>query len=160
MKANKILVILVIVLVLINIGTLSFFLLGNTPKHWEKKRDKRPQIERFLKKRLRLTDDQLKLFEAARNKHFDQSRELVTEIQGYHKRLIQSGSDDEYVDSLLTMLSLVQQKLERLNYEHLKTLKSYCNEDQQNAFDSVIVTMFEFQSDPHRKRLRKKRHNK
>ncbi|MEM1406553.1 MAG: periplasmic heavy metal sensor [Bacteroidota bacterium] len=160
MKANKILVILVIILVALNIGTLSFFLLGDSPKHWEKRRDRRPQIERFLKERLQLTDDQLQLFSEARNKHFDESRELVSEIREYHKRLMQSEFNNDQVDSLLAKLSEVQQKLERLNYEHLKTLKSYCDEGQQNAFDSVMMTMFEFQSDPHRKRLRKRKRNK
>ncbi len=159
MKTNKILVILVIVLIIVNIATISFFWLKDSPHKKRMHANGPPKVERFLKRKLNLSEKQLRLFREARKVHFQESRKLMNDMKGYRKQLLfASGTDDLAVaDSLFLRLSAAQSDFERLNFEHMKTLRGYCDQNQQIAFDSVMTSMFDHLSNPERRRLRKQR---
>ena len=159
MKTNKILIALVIILVAVNIFTISFLWLKDSPQEERAKVDGPPRVERFLKKKLKLSKEQQQLFKEARLTHFAKSRTLLKEMQTYRKQLLAASANDsqEITDSLFAELSRVQSNFERLNYAHMQTLRSYCDENQQITFDSVMFLMFEHLSSPEKRRLRKRR---
>ncbi|MEM7110030.1 MAG: hypothetical protein AAF519_17515 [Bacteroidota bacterium] len=158
MKTNKMLVILVIVLIVINITTVSFLWFKDAPHQKRMRSGSSPKVEGFLKRKLGLNDEQQRLFQEARKAHFKESRKFMEEMKRFRKQLlVYSGTNNAVVvDSLFSKLSRVQSDFERLNFEHIQELRSYCSENQQIAFDSVMGSMFEHLSSPERRRLRKK----
>lgn len=160
MKTNKVLIVLVIVLVIVNVGTISFLWFGKHSKKSSERRLKQPQVERYLKKRLKLSNEQVELFTKARESHFSRSTELMKEIRDYRKQLLRIEDDSVAANTIFRNLTDAHNKFERLTYHHFGELRSYCTESQQKAFDSVMITMFEHQSNRYPRRHRKKRHKK
>ncbi|MEM8564843.1 MAG: hypothetical protein AAGF85_00180 [Bacteroidota bacterium] len=159
MKTNKILAILVVILIAVNIATVSFLWFKDSPYKKRMRSNRPPKVEGFLKRKLNLDDEQQRLFQEARKAHFEESKKLMDEMKVFRKQLLISTETNEtaITDSLFSGLSQVQSDFEHLNFEHIRTLRGYCNEKQQIAFDSVMGLMFEHLSNPERRRLRKKR---
>jgi hypothetical protein len=137
MKKNKILIGIIIVLVVLNITSLSFLWLGRGGQEHD---NKPPKIERFLGRRLQLTDKQIQAFRGERKNHFSTSESLIASLTKARIALT-LNSESTIKDSLLQVVVSKNEQLEALNLEHFQKLRSICNDQQKIKFDSLMVEM-------------------
>jgi len=136
MKNNKVLIGVIIVLVILNLISLSFVWSGGN--HHEDK--KSPRVERYLGKRLKLNEDQVSFFKKSRKGHFERSSNLMVEIAGLRSQLARQIENDAS-DSLLNSIASKYKELEKLNHEHFRRLRSICDDQQKVKFDSMLFDL-------------------
>ncbi len=137
MKNNKVLVGVIIVLVILNLISLSFVWSGGN-HHDDNK--KSPRVERYLGKRLKLNEDQVSFFKKSRKAHFEKTSNLMAEIAGLRSKLAQQ-IEIEASDSLLSSIASKYKELEKLNHEHFRRLRSICDDQQKVKFDSMLFDL-------------------
>ena len=140
---SKMLVLLVVVLLLTNAGML-YFLLKNSSE--EKKSKEQKQVE-YMKKELRLDDNQYQKYLGLRHKRdsvlvplYDSLRESKMKIIDYLRQPVASVPDS-LVLALENEISAKQQKIDLEYYRHFRRIHGICRPDQLSLFDSVLVKM-------------------
>lgn len=141
---------LVIILLAINIITLTFFwiyILDTKHPREIKPFDKPPDEINFLKEELNLSKDQEKIFETKRKDLFSEADKLfskMSELQGeLTNKLVKQEYSREATDSIITRIGIIQSTLERLRYNHFKELLSICSQDQKEKFYPIIKRILE-----------------
>lgn len=136
MKNNKVLISVIIVLIVLNMISLSF--IWNGRSHHEG--DHPPKVEKFLGKRLNLSEEQVSFFKKSRKEHFEKTSNLMSEIASLRSKLVQQ-IEIEASDSLLNSIASKYKELEKLNHEHFRRLRSICNDQQKVKFDSMLFDL-------------------
>ena len=139
---NKFLIALVLVLILINLGTLSFIWFKKPKRHDPMRMLRGPKVERYLQKELNLNPEQSRTFSELREQHFQSTTGLVTRMHNARTQLVSlmaKEADTVQIDSLITMISSTQAMLDRYNFQHLKKLRSVCDDTQKPKFDTLML---------------------
>ena len=136
MQRNKVLVGVIVVLVILNIVSLSF--IWTEQDHQEEK--KSPRVERYLGKRLKLDEEQVTFFKKSRKEHFERTSNLMAEIAKLRSQLAVQ-IENEASDSLLNSVAAKYRELEKLNHEHFRRLRSICDGEQKVKFDSMLIDL-------------------
>ncbi len=145
---------LVIILIIINVLTLSFLWINDNadecvhPKARKEysKKNAQERNERFLKKELNLTDDQLAQFNTLRSKHFNAvhtkkiEAHLIKEV--LFEEVFKDSTNILLKDSLINAIAQKEAELELLNFKHFEALSSVCTPDQQDRLKHVILEVF------------------
>lgn len=137
MKNNKILIAVIFVLVILNIVSLSFIWNG---KDHDRGDHHPPKVEKYLGRRLNLNDEQIKVFKKSRREHFKNTAVLMEDIAKIRSQLA-GKIEEEASDSLLNLIASNYRKLEKLNHEHFRRLRSVCNDEQKIKFDSMLFDL-------------------
>jgi len=145
MNKQKTLTIAVIVLVMMNIGTLSFLWMNKASQKNHHTKHRRPNVEGYLTKKLSLSDSQAKAFRKARKNHFEQRAKLERSLHADRKHLSQLLSDTDTInqEELIRKITHKSIKLEKIYFKHLQYLRSMCTEEQKIKFDSVILKVID-----------------
>ncbi len=151
MKTNKLLILVIVVLAMFNVATLV--VIWNGDKQVERSVRPRQKADKFLRKKLKLTDEQMRLFREAREEHEKATDDLIKSISKYRKKL--SLVNEKEIDSIIWNIGELQKQIEYSNHTHLKRLKSYCTNEQLPLFDSVFQRILE-----HPRLKKKKRKSK
>ncbi|MEQ8244525.1 hypothetical protein [Fulvivirga sp.] len=136
MRNNKVLIGVIIVLVILNVISLSFIWSGND--HHDSHRP--PKVEKYLGKRLHLNEEQIAFFKKSRREHFERKGDLMADIAGLRTQLAQQ-IEKEASDSLLNLIASNYKELEMLNHEHFRRLRSICDDEQKLTFDSLLFDL-------------------
>ena len=162
LKDTKVLVGIIIALVVINIATLSFIWFAQPRTVKKKLSDEQGhRVERFLQRKLDLTERQSQLFREARHNHFRATKDQVETIRRDRKNLMKLLAQDTHsaeVEELMSKISRTQIELERASFEHMQQLRSFCNEDQRPQFDSLVYNIVDRLG--HSRERMKRRHRK
>jgi len=147
-KKNKLLIISVIVLALLNIATLITI--------WFSPRERKPHfpdhhqpqqriIRNLLINELHLSDIQMHAFEKSGDIHFHNSRAILDKI---HKNktdmfdeLFKDIPDTTKISGYLKEIGTDQSELEKLTFDHFLELKKLCNQEQKIKFKSLLKDM-------------------
>ncbi len=129
MKSQKQLMIaIIVVLVLINIGTLSAF-------WWVLESNRPPHLRDFFTKELNLTVAQSEKFEVLRQTHFEKGRLLHDSMALYKDGMLDEMLDDTpnsvALDSITIAISKLQIKLDKNMLQHYAALKAVCETEEQ-----------------------------
>ena len=147
-KRNKTLTVLVIILIIMNASVLSIIWLNSPnetllppppPKH------RSPgDMVKFLKKELRLSDEQVSAFIQLRQKHFMEVNKIGQEMHGLKKQLMENifTSNEINADSLSSEIGQLQSKLELITYKHFNELKKVCGEEQAIKLRKLLGGFF------------------
>lgn len=151
-KQNKWLFWIIILLIIVNILTISMFWI-NRPQEREQRNDCRG-MRHMMPKELNLTTLQDSLFDAEQNKHMMQIRPYLDSIRSEKEQLIQLYLKDSSMDSTLLRSKIasytaIQTQLEFITYQHFSRLKSYLNPEQQKVFDESIKRMLLYKGSNH-----------
>ncbi len=122
----------IIGLIVLNIGVVSFFLLiAPRPFHDEPKKQ--------IIKKLDLNKDQILKFEELVKSHKQKARSLHEEIRRTKKIAYRNILDEEQSqDSILNELGKKLVDVDRHNIQHLLKVKEILNEDQIPAFEELL----------------------
>ncbi|MEQ8924794.1 MAG: periplasmic heavy metal sensor [Fulvivirga sp.] len=138
MKRNRFLIATIVVLVVINLITLT--LLWNMNKGFDDEDPRRHRHEMFFERKLGLNDEQIEKFEEARRKHFEKMKSInreIRELRNEMSSLMKERKENE-AKEIISKIGTKYEELELANFDHFRELRSYCNPTQQQIFDSVM----------------------
>lgn len=142
MNRNRLLIILVAILVVMNVGLLSLLWLSKPDyKRTRGDRERQKRVENYFSKKLDLSEEQERLFEQQRKKHFRETRALIKNIQADREEMItmlQNGADSLAIEQVLERINGKNNDVERLNFWHLRNLREICDDNQQKRFDKIM----------------------
>jgi protein CpxP len=138
MEKSKFLMIVVIFLLVLNVGTLSFMLItrGGPPHghpHGNGPAD-------FIIKELGFDDQQQAAFNDLKSEHRQQMTMIEDSLRKQREllpELIVSG-DRAKADSLATIIGNGQKKIEMYTFDHFVKVRALCNEEQKKKFKEII----------------------
>ena len=160
MNKQRILIIAVVVLVVLNVATLSFLWMSKYDKHQHRTKKKKPHVEQYLTRQLDLSPEQADAFKLAREVHFEQTHELQRSLHDDRKKLTEllSDTDTSRQNELLSSIADQNTQIEKLNFQHLQNLRRICTDEQKSKFDSVIFKVIDKGAGMRRKMKTHKRH--
>jgi len=139
----KFLWILILVLVILNIASL-------TAVWMEQKGDEIPAIrerammdrrDHFLKRELNFTPAQQAQFDSLLDNHRDEMQEKMEEIRTLREELMGLMSNQEFTaeaEEIVRKIGEKQSELELMNYQHFKEVMAICNDEQKQIFLQTI----------------------
>jgi hypothetical protein len=148
MENKRFLNIIVILLLLLNFGTLGFLWFGRhqgpppPPPHGN--------AADFLTHELSLTADQQKKFSDLRELHHHRVTEIQDSIHMLREKFfdeLPTGSTGR-ADSLAMEIGKKQTELERVTFDHFRQVRMLCDAGQQKKFDNVIQEALRMMAPP------------
>lgn len=147
MESNRFLKITIVVLLLVNIATLTFMWTGRghheghmppPPPHAPGP----PAAFEFLTHELNLDEAQIKQFDALRKEHHECAELIQEKSHKMHHRFFDllgnSAADSALSVQLADSMALFQKQMEMLTFNHFKKVRAICKPEQQKKFDEVI----------------------
>ena len=145
-KQNRYLILVIILLVILNLGTLIMLWIGKPQQHGNPGDRIPDQIPRLLKNEFGFDDYQVEQFLKLRNIHRQQMMQLNREIRVIKRQMFDEVLRDNpqpmISDSLLRMSQEKQARIEQLTYQHFFELKQLCNPEQKKKLQLLIHDMF------------------
>ena len=147
MTANKkIWIIALVILVAINVGSLSFLWLTRNPTTTNERprRMRDAKTEQYISRRMGLSDDQRVQFREARKRHFQKLQPIQRELHKTRRKLYQMNNDEvpvEHINEDLAKIASLHKTIDSLTYIHFMELRSYCTAEQIDKFNAVIRDM-------------------
>lgn len=140
---------IIVVLVLINVATLSSF-------WWMRKPHHPPHLEAFFKKELGLTDEQATQFKALQDAHKQKGHQLHDSVKLFRTALFEEalkGTENKVkVDSLVNEISRIEVVLNYNLINHFTDLGKLCNSDEQRKkLDAILKKSAKMPPPPPRK---------
>jgi Spy/CpxP family protein refolding chaperone len=128
----------VIILLLLNAGTLIYLLTTKKP-------DQRPPGEgasNFIIEQLKLDAQQQQQFSELRRQHQDVTRQIQEEDRKLHDQyfdLLKTDNPDKAkADSISLLIAQQRSNIEKATFDHFQQLRKLCREDQKKLFDTTI----------------------
>lgn len=144
LKKNKRLGWVVLLLIVMNIVSLSALWIGHT-KGPGKGRGDGPG-GKFLEERLELTRAQITQLRDIREGHFPKMMSLTNDFQEKRKRFhgtLSTGANDSQLDELAAEVGKAQAKIEREIYDHFSQIRAICTEEQKAIFDKIMIDVLQ-----------------
>ncbi|MBK9762937.1 MAG: hypothetical protein IPO87_06130 [Flavobacteriales bacterium] len=140
MTKVKLLGMAVVVLVMLNVGTLAMLFLGR-PGHHRPQRGEGPKA--VIIERLQFDPKQVESYEVLIKEHqaainLQDGIMMATRSALY---LCLEGSNMEKRDSLLSVIAAVQWEIEETHVEHFGKIRALCRADQLSAFDTLSTDL-------------------
>lgn len=132
--------IVILVLLLINIATLTF--MWSTSQRPQNFQPSRPDVGEFLTQKLQLTEAQQKQFEALKQAHHEKVETLREKNKKLHNDffdlLKQPNIDSTSINMAADAIVENQKAIEMATFYHFKEVRAICSPAQQKKFDEVI----------------------
>jgi len=139
MKNNKVCQIIILLLVIINLGTLGliWFLKLNRVKQ------ARPaNASEFIIKELKLSDSQQKIYLRLREEHRESMKRLSENDKTLHNRffdmILKESQDSARMQILADSIAANRKKMEIVTYDHFFRIKKMLDSEQQKMFTSIF----------------------
>ena len=146
---NKILVIAVILLLIVNIALLVFVWKGN-----KKEELKRPQGNgpfETMAKELNMSEQQKTDYKNLRDEHFGKVRPLFDTIRQYRTSFFKMIKDTNITDDSLNNYSKriaeKQAIIDKMTFDHFKKVRALFSGDQQKQFDDYMQKVLQRRRD-------------
>ena len=139
--------ILIIVLVVINLGCLSFiwFREVNHPKMPPPHPD-RKNVNRFLDQQLNLNADQEKKFDEFRKEHFETTRKFENKIAEFRRGILSESfnqkPDVQKINALADSIGSAQKEYETFLSGHFQKVASVCTPEQREKLKDIFLSSF------------------
>ena len=149
-KQKRNLLITIVLLVILNIITISLLWIGR-PQPNEGRRVDRPMgknnhIQRLLKEELGFSEKQVNQFLTIREKHIKNTSEINDESKRIKKQLfdlaLEETNQQSVSDSLLNLTLEKQKELEQAMFQHFIEIKNLCNPDQKLNLKKLMHKLF------------------
>ena len=136
--------IIILVLLILNIASLSTIWLKTRHSRFPDGREFRRQVakDHFLNKRLNFTPEQQGQFDELLSKHREALDLKVTEIRSLRKELMGMMRNQEFSlrsEEIVQRIGQKQSELELINYNHFKEIMAICDEEQKQVFTEIMM---------------------
>lgn len=147
----KIMGLIILALLVLNFGTLSFMWINRPPKPEHERMHEGPGPEHiehpghpgeFLIHELKLNDTQQKDFEKLRDEHQKQMKQVFDDIRKNKDELFamlsNPAADTNKISGLTDNIAKGQKQIELATYDHFKKVRALCDDNQKKKFDEII----------------------
>lgn len=145
---NKLLFTIIILLVLINVSTLSLMWYWKIkephPPVVEPRRDGPPPEGReFLKEQLKLSDFQMETVDKIRDEHLSQIRKIKDGMKELKDKLFSNLSnpdaDTNKLKEITNQIGTYEAKIDLITYNNFREVRKICTDEQKKKFDEIIL---------------------
>lgn len=140
MKTINFYKIVILVLLLINTGTLAYLFIGRNGHPGGPPRGN--PVDHLIIDRLQLTTTQRQQFDMLKRGHHERMLEWQEQSSRLHGALFallkNKGRDTIAIDSFLQLIAANDRKKEMATYEHFEQLRGILSPAQQPAFDGLV----------------------
>jgi protein CpxP len=136
MDQSKFLKVVIIILLVINIGTLAIMWLQRPHPAGSK-----GEIAEYLTRELNFNETQKRQFEDLRNEHHDAMETVLMKDRKMHDAyfdMLQSPGDSANISAMADSLAANRKQIELITFNHFKKVREICDEQQKKKFDDVI----------------------
>ena len=137
MNKIKVLSWTVVILIILNIGLVSFFIFTKPPHpHGPNKEPKHLIIDR-----LSFTDEQIEKYDLLINEHRSKVTSLEHQLKEVKEKLytqLEHQKNDTNENLLFEEIGLIHENIEKVHFDHFVQLRAICKGDQLLAFDELI----------------------
>ena len=148
----KLLGILVVVLLLLNIATIAGVWVRLDPGKFRHEPPQGPK--EFIISRLGFDDEQATAFEVLRREHFDTMETLRNQIrqekEEMYDQLKSNATDTASAYHHLSNVIALEERAEKITFEHFRKVRALCDEEQKKHFDAIISQVIKMIGMPHR----------
>jgi capsular polysaccharide biosynthesis protein len=148
---KKVLIRIIILLVLLNLISITFFVLKDKHHHEPllfPKNEAYKDVSGVLKKELQLNDEQLNNFNSIRERFFEKEVILKQTIRNQkdsmNVEMFNKTTNENLVKSLAQKISENEYKMEMLRYAQAKELKAVCTPEQQERFQNFVIEIRDY----------------
>ena len=150
-KQKRYLIFVIVLLVILNLGTVLMLWLNKPPKLMMQRMPQRPEqekmhIQQLLKDQLGFDKTQAEQYLKLREEHHKRASLLQNEIQRIKKlmfdEVLKENPQTTLSDSLLKLSQEKTADLEQLTFQHFLDLKKLCKPDQQDKLKFLIGEFF------------------
>ena len=137
MNDTRFLKIVIVILLLINIGSISFMWLHHPPPPPMHERD----ALHFMIHELKLSDAEQTQFETLKKDHQQAMENFKRTERNLHDKyfgLLSTASDSMSVTQMADSISNNQKQIELLTFYHFKKVRAILTSEQQKKFDEMI----------------------
>ena len=142
MESAKFLKTVIIILLLINIGSLAFMWFDR-PHHGSPPPHEGGDAMEFLIRELQLTAEQKNQLEELREQHHNATEPLQRASRKLHDQyfnmLGNANTDSATVVQTADSMIAIQKQIELNTYYHFKSIRTICTPEQQKKFDEVVA---------------------
>lgn len=149
-RNNKVLLIIIAALLLVNIGLLYFKVWKKVDAH-KSTSVRRPQggISSLLEKEVGFSKEQLAQYDQLRNKHFESLKPYFDDVRIAKDSLYRLISREQVHDSVIELyaeqVSENQKAVELKMFNYLKTIAALCTPEQRPKYDSLVQRLVKHQ---------------
>jgi periplasmic protein CpxP/Spy len=143
MKRETLLTISVVMLLLLNLGTLGYLFLGQrmgSPHH-------PPRVDKIIIETLHWNAEQQSKFDILKHEHRSQMNELDDKnreiARGYFMLLNATSLDTAQKDSLEKAMASIEAEKADITFRHFEDLKRICTAEQAKNFDALIPQLID-----------------
>jgi periplasmic protein CpxP/Spy len=140
MKGKGFYLIIIILLVLLNLGTLTFIWVHRPGRDINPM--ERRNVAEFLTRELELTPQQQKEFLRIRERHQQMMMVYQQQDQALHKRffdlLLAVPTDTALASMIADSMALTRQGMEMLTFEHFSKIRDILSDEQKKKFDELF----------------------
>ncbi len=146
-KNNQWLSVLTILLLVVNIVTLTMLWANNKKETATAPANKPPggQVFEFVTKELSLNEQQQQQYKALRDEHQWLQRPLADSIKKARDTFFDLLKNMTVKDSVVVLYNkktiALQEQLELVNFKHFQKLRAICDSRQQQKFDEILQTI-------------------
>lgn len=138
MEQTKFLKVIIFILLVINIGTITFMWINRPPHHFPPHRE----LGDFLMKELDFSLEQRKQFDKLRDEHRALAapwrRRNVELHEEFYAMVSHEPVDSILINQLSDSIADVQKKIEVSMFYHFQKVRTLCNKEQEEKFNEVI----------------------
>lgn len=146
--------VVIIILLLLNFGTLGFLWMNSRDNAREHGHRPPPRPDGIIINHLQLNEEQQQQFFASRDEHHSAMVEIQRESSKLHKELFsllqQVQPDTILKDSLLALIQVQNLRKEEITFHHFQQLRSILKPDQLGRFDELVEDISQRIMGPHR----------
>ncbi len=148
---NKLLFTIIIILILINISTLSLVWYGRLkppppppfPPMMERPEGPPPEGKAFLKEQLKLTDAQMEAIDKIRETHISQIRKIKEDMKGLKDKLFSNlknpSADTNTIKDITTQIGNIEARVDIITFDNFREVRKICTDEQKKKFDEIIL---------------------
>ena len=152
---NKILLVIIGILLITNIGLVSFYSLSKPAQKKSMRPDRTAMISAFLKNELNFNQTQLAQYDSLSNQHRILIRTKLNAIRKEKETEFNQLTQDNFSDSSIVntavLFSTKQKEIEIIMFNYFKDIRNLCSPQQQPKFDSMFYKMLTKKNDERKK---------
>jgi len=142
MKKEKLLVIGIVGLLILNLGTLGFLFLGQRNSFPMGRPKGPPPVDKIIIEGLKLDETQIDKFEQLKKEHRHgmEDFELQNKVlhDAYFEKLKSDSINKNDLQVLLTKISYLAVYRDSITFDHFRKIRFICNANQKASFDKLI----------------------
>jgi len=147
---TKLLTIVIIVLVLLNVGTLGFLIYNGPMRHGSRHHGEGPK--RLIIEKLHFDEQQVEQYEKLIHWHrstIDALDQKVFETKNQlYVQLLKTNVDAKVEDSLINAIAGYQKQIEQTHFKHFRDIKTICKPNQIEYYNDLTESLAELFSKP------------